>query len=99
MTVRRSDRPFQPQPPGEQGERRGEHAEDIARWCDTRVALDTPVNIHLTGCHHSCAQHYCGDIGAIDLVGTGYNTLIRALRTMEKPVLAAVNGVAAGAGR
>ena len=22
-----------------------------------------PVNIHLTGCHHSCAQHYIGDIG------------------------------------
>ena len=24
-----------------------------------------PVNIHLTGCHHSCAQHYIGDIGLI----------------------------------
>ncbi|MGL4263169.1 MAG: NirA family protein, partial [Afipia sp.] len=22
-------------------------------------------NIHLTGCHHSCAQHYIGDIGLI----------------------------------
>jgi ferredoxin-nitrite reductase len=21
------------------------------------------VNVHLTGCHHSCAQHYIGDIG------------------------------------
>ena len=41
------------------------HAEDIARRCDTRVALDTPVNIHLTGCHHSCAQHYIGDIGLL----------------------------------
>jgi ferredoxin-nitrite reductase len=28
-------------------------------------ALDLPVNIHLTGCNHSCAQHYCGDIGGI----------------------------------
>ena len=27
------------------------------------VILDQPVNIHLTGCHHSCAQHYIGDIG------------------------------------
>ena len=27
--------------------------------------LDGPVNIHLTGCHHSCAQHYIGDIGLI----------------------------------
>jgi len=41
------------------------HAEDIARGCETSVALDTPVNIHLTGCHHSCAQHYIGDIGLI----------------------------------
>jgi len=22
-----------------------------------------PVNLHFTGCPHSCAQHYCGDIG------------------------------------
>jgi len=41
------------------------HAEEIARWCETRVALDGPINIHLTGCHHSCAQHYVGDIGLI----------------------------------
>ena len=41
------------------------HAEEIARWCETRVALDTPVNIHLTGCHHSCAQHYIGEIGLL----------------------------------
>jgi ferredoxin-nitrite reductase len=41
------------------------HAEEIARWCEARVALDGPVNIHLTGCHHSCAQHYVGDIGLI----------------------------------
>ncbi|MDQ5979137.1 MAG: ferredoxin-nitrite reductase, partial [Verrucomicrobiota bacterium] len=27
--------------------------------------LDQAVNIHFTGCNHSCAQHYCGDIGAI----------------------------------
>ena len=42
-----------------------ENAEEIAHWCEARVALDTPVNIHLTGCHHSCAQHYIGDIGLI----------------------------------
>jgi len=41
------------------------HAEEIARWCEARVALDGPVNIHLTGCHHSCAQHYVGDIGLL----------------------------------
>lgn len=27
--------------------------------------IDQAVNIHFTGCNHSCAQHYCGDIGAI----------------------------------
>jgi ferredoxin-nitrite reductase len=41
------------------------HAEDIARWCEARVELDGPINIHLTGCHHSCAQHYVGDIGLL----------------------------------
>lgn len=41
------------------------HAEEIARWCEDRVAIDVPVNIHLTGCHHSCAQHYIGDIGLL----------------------------------
>ena len=41
------------------------HAEDIARWCETRVALDTPVNIHLIGCHHSCAQHFVSEIGLL----------------------------------
>jgi ferredoxin-nitrite reductase len=42
-----------------------EDAEKIAQWCEPRVTLDGPVNIHLTGCHHSCAQHYIGDIGLI----------------------------------
>lgn len=42
-----------------------ENADEIAAWCEERVALDTPVNVHLTGCHHSCAQHYIGDIGLI----------------------------------
>jgi ferredoxin-nitrite reductase len=41
------------------------HAEEIAQWCEARVELDGPVNIHLTGCHHSCAQHYIGDIGLL----------------------------------
>jgi ferredoxin-nitrite reductase len=41
------------------------HAAEIGDWCEPRVAIDTPVNIHLTGCHHSCAQHYISDIGLI----------------------------------
>lgn len=30
-----------------------------------RLPLDGPVNIHLTGCPHSCAQHFIGDLGLI----------------------------------
>jgi ferredoxin-nitrite reductase len=43
------------------------HALDIAEHLDAHITVDQPVNIHLTGCHHSCAQHYVGDIG---LLGT-----------------------------
>ncbi len=42
-----------------------QHAEDIAHWCEAHTSIDSPVNIHLTGCHHSCAQHYIGDIGLL----------------------------------
>jgi ferredoxin-nitrite reductase len=41
------------------------HAAEIGDWCEPRVEIDTPLNIHLTGCHHSCAQHYISDIGLI----------------------------------
>lgn len=41
------------------------HAMVIANHLESRVQLDHPLNIHLTGCHHSCAQHYIGDIGLI----------------------------------
>lgn len=40
-------------------------AEAIAAHVETRVVMDQPINIHLTGCHHSCAQHYIGDIGLV----------------------------------
>lgn len=43
------------------------HAMSIASFVEERLDLDQPVNIHLTGCSHSCAQHYIGDIG---LLGT-----------------------------
>lgn len=39
--------------------------EAIVAHVEGRVPFDTPLNIHLTGCHHSCAQHYIGDIGLI----------------------------------
>jgi len=40
-------------------------AEAIAEHVEARLTLDAPLNIHLTGCHHSCAQHYIGDIGML----------------------------------
>ena len=41
------------------------HAQAIATHLDGRVTLDQPVNIHLTGCHHSCAQHMIADVGLL----------------------------------
>ena len=41
------------------------HANTIAEYVEARLAVDAPVNIHLTGCHHSCAQHYIADIGLL----------------------------------
>lgn len=43
------------------------HAALLMQHLEARVTLDLPVNIHLTGCPHSCAQHAMGDIG---LLGT-----------------------------
>ena len=43
------------------------HALELASYLEKRVELDQPINIHLTGCPNSCAQHYMGDIG---LLGT-----------------------------
>jgi ferredoxin-nitrite reductase len=41
------------------------HAAELADFLESRITLDQPINIHLTGCHHSCAQHYISDIGLL----------------------------------
>jgi ferredoxin-nitrite reductase len=41
------------------------HAALLMQYLEGRVALDLPVNIHFTGCPHSCAQHAMGDIGLL----------------------------------
>jgi len=41
------------------------HALEIIKQLEKRVELDQPVNIHITGCPNSCAQHYMGDIGCL----------------------------------
>jgi ferredoxin-nitrite reductase len=37
----------------------------LVDYLEARIAVDAPINIHLTGCHHSCAQHYISDIGLL----------------------------------
>jgi ferredoxin-nitrite reductase len=55
------------------------HAVALANQLDARLQIEQPVNLHVTGCPHSCAQHYIGDIG---LLGTkvggaeGYQVVI-----------------------
>jgi ferredoxin-nitrite reductase len=55
------------------------HAVELANYLDSRFTIVQPVNLHVTGCPHSCAQHYIGDIG---LLGTkvggeeGYQVVI-----------------------
>lgn len=41
------------------------NALELTRYLKKRISLDQPVNIHFTGCPHSCAQHYMGDIGLL----------------------------------
>lgn len=41
------------------------HALELADYLEQRFKLDQPINIHLTGCPNSCAQHYMGDIGLL----------------------------------
>ena len=43
------------------------HALELIKYLEKRYELDQPINIHFTGCPHSCAQHFMGDIG---LLGT-----------------------------
>ena len=40
-------------------------AMEIARHVETKLELNHPINIHVTGCPNSCAQHYLGDVGLL----------------------------------
>ena len=41
------------------------HGVALTEFLDSQIELDQPINIHVTGCPHSCAQHYVGDIGLL----------------------------------
>ena len=51
------------------------HALELANALDAQFTLAHPVNLHVTGCSNSCAQHYIGDIGLMGVKvdgGEGY---------------------------
>ena len=55
------------------------HALALSKYLDERFKIDQPVNLHVTGCPNSCAQHYVGDIGLMGMkVGgeEGYQVFI-----------------------
>jgi ferredoxin-nitrite reductase len=55
------------------------HAAALANSLDEHFNIVQPVNLHVTGCHHSCAQHYIGDIGlmGVKVAGEeGYQVLL-----------------------
>jgi ferredoxin-nitrite reductase len=79
------------------------HALQIADYIEQRLDLDHPINIHVTGCPHSCAQHYIGDIGLMGAnvddgddtvegyrvyVGGGYGQRARIARELLGPTKA-----------
>ncbi len=47
------------------------HAVELARSLDAAFTLEQPVNLHVTGCPNSCAQHYIGDIGLMGVKVAG----------------------------
>ncbi|MEO0484772.1 MAG: NirA family protein [Pseudomonadota bacterium] len=52
----------------------------LVKHLEAQHTLDSPINIHLTGCNNSCAQHYIGDIGLMGAAapggGEGYQIVI-----------------------
>ena len=47
------------------------HALTLANMLDSTFKIHQPVNLHVTGCSHSCAQHYIGDIGLMGVKVNG----------------------------
>ena len=47
------------------------HAVALANHLDERFKIMQPINLHATGCPHSCAQHYIGDIGLLGVKVNG----------------------------
>jgi ferredoxin-nitrite reductase len=41
------------------------NAMELSAFLESKFQIDQAINIHITGCHHSCAQHAIGDIGLL----------------------------------
>lgn len=54
----------------------------LARHLERSAPLDGPINIHLTGCPNSCAQHYCGDIGLLGVATTRDGASVEAYNVL-----------------
>ena len=56
------------------------HAVSLMKHLANDTKSESPMNIHFTGCPHSCAQHYCGDIGFVGTKlpdgGEGYHVVL-----------------------
>lgn len=59
------------------------HAAAIVEHLDRKIALDAAINIHVTGCPNSCAQHAIADIGLLatkiasgDTEAEGYHVFV-----------------------
>ncbi len=74
---------------------------ELAEQLEASVALDQPLNVHLTGCPNSCAQHYVADIGLLgtkveagDDMVEGYDVFIGggagAEQRLGRPLLRAI---------
>ncbi|MEM6489239.1 MAG: NirA family protein [Pseudomonadota bacterium] len=78
-----------------------ENGTALVRHLEERFSLDQPINIHLTGCPNSCAQHYIGDIGLVGATlpegGEGYHIVLGGGSDGDKGIARPLCGpVAAG---
>ncbi len=69
------------------------HSVILADYLQQRFQLEHPINIHLTGCHHSCAQHAIGDIGLVatkveidEEMVEGYHVLVGGRTGLEPTI-------------
>ncbi|MEM6971240.1 MAG: NirA family protein [Pseudomonadota bacterium] len=74
----------------------------LVRHLEQRFTLDQPINIHLTGCPNSCAQHYIGDVGLMGATmpdgGEGYFIVVGGGSDHDKRVARPLCGPIASSG-